>query len=82
MITNAFKSVDKKIGDRAEKCLNWLNSLTAEQFAAKANSAKDSAHDVRDACLSASVPELTALVLRIATKLKEFEPDIDDTVPY
>lgn len=74
--------IQTPLSERANKCLDWLNSLTAKQFAAKANSAKDSAHDLRDACLSASVPELTDIGLRIAKKLKEFEPDIDDTIPY
>ena len=70
------------LDESAKKCLEWLNSLTAEQFATKANSAKDRAHDIRDACLSASVPELTDIGLKIAKKLKEFEPDIDDNIPY
>ena len=70
------------LSETGAKLLDWLNSLTKETYASKANSAKDKAHDVRDALLSSNVPELTALGVKIADKLKDFEPELDDEIVF
>lgn len=68
--------------DRANKCIAWLEKNDAQTYKSAANSAKDSAHDVRDACLASNLPALTELGVKIANKLREFEPELDDVIPY
>lgn len=68
--------------DRANKCIAWLEKNDAQTYKSAANSAKDSAHDVRDACLASNLPALTELGVKIANKLREFEPELDDEIIY
>jgi len=72
----------KTLDERAQSCIDWLNGLTAEAYNAKPNSAKDRAHDIKDACLSSGLPELVNIGVKIADKLNEFEPPLDDVIPY
>lgn len=77
-----LKATPTPLSEQADKLLEWLSSMTAEQFQSKANSAKDKAHDVRDALLSSGLPELAAKGVLIADKLKEFEPELDDDIIF
>lgn len=68
--------------DRATNCIAWLDKNDKQTYQTAANSRKDSCHDVRDACLSSNLPDLVDLGVKIAGKLKEFEPELDDSIPY
>lgn len=68
--------------DRATNCLAWLDKNDKQTYQTAANSRKDSCHDVRDACLSSNLPDLVDLGVKIAGKLKEFEPELDDEIIY
>lgn len=68
--------------DRATNSLAWLDKNDKQTYQTAANSRKDSCHDVRDACLSSNLPDLVDLGVKIAGKLKEFEPELDDEIIY
>lgn len=68
--------------ERATKCLEWLGKNDASTYKTAANSAKDRAHDVRDACLASNLTDLVNMGVQIANKLKEFEPELNDSIPY
>ncbi|MBO7217727.1 MAG: hypothetical protein J6V50_03405 [Clostridia bacterium] len=81
---DAVKPSPLPLSEQADKLIEWLDSLTAEQYKAKADSAKDKAHDVRDALLSSNLPELTAKGVQIADRLKAFEAEfeLDDKIVF
>lgn len=79
---NPYPEPKTPLAERGEKCLAWISGLDNEGYWKAANSAKDSARDVRDALLSSNVPELVDLGVKIADKIKVFEPDVDDFIPY
>ena len=72
----------KPLSERAEACISWLDKNDKQTYQTAANSRKDRCHDVRDACLSSNLPDLVDLGVKIAGKLKEFEPELDDSIPY
>lgn len=72
----------KPLEQRAKDGWDKLNNMTVEEWLKLAKPSQDSAKDLRDACLSSGMPELVDLGLKFAEKLKEFEPPLDDNVPY
>jgi len=86
--TTAFKNGEepaeekKPLDERARLCIAWLEKNDKDTFNSAVNSRKDRCHDVRDACLSSNIPELVNLGVQIANKLKEFEPELNDSIPF
>jgi len=72
----------KPLSERAEACIAWLDKNDKQTYQTAANSRKDRCHDVRDACLSSGVPELVDMGVKIANKLKDLEPELDDEIIY
>jgi hypothetical protein len=72
----------KPLSERAEACIAWLDKNDKQTYQTAVNSRKDRCHDVRDACLSSGVPELVDMGVKIANKLKDFEPELDDEIIY
>lgn len=72
----------KPLEQRAKDGWDKLNNMTVEEWLKLAKPSQDSAKDLRDACLSSGIPELVDLGLKFAEKLKEFEPPLDDSIPY
>jgi len=72
----------KPLEQRAKDGWEILNSLSIEEWLKLPNSSQDSARDLRDTCLSSGMPELVEIGLKFAEKLKEFEPPLDDSIPY
>lgn len=72
----------KPLSERAEACIAWLDKNDKQTYQTAANSRKDRCHDVRDACLSSGIPELVDLGNKIAFRLKELEPQLNDEIPF
>lgn len=72
----------KPLDERANMLIEWLNGLNLETWEKSALSAKTAARDVRDALLSSNDPNLVNLGVKIADKIKVFEPPLDDFIPY
>lgn len=72
----------KSLGERADDCLSFLESLSPEKWIKTANSAKDAVRDLIDACLSSGMAELQSKGQKIGQRLKELSPIIDDSIPY